>query len=60
MPLSPSHLSHELLGLPWQFLALGLVLCLIFSALGFKRLEYFVSLGYAASIAAQAIVFPFL
>ena len=60
MPLSPSHLPHELLGLPWQFLVLGLALCLIFSALGFKRVEYFVSLGYAASVAAQAIAFPFL
>ena len=60
MPLSPSHFSHELLGLPWQFLVLGLALCLIFSALGFKRVEYFVSLGYAASIAAQAVAFPFL
>ena len=60
MPLSPSLLSHQLLGLPWQFLVLGLALCLIFSALGFKRVEYFVSLGYAASVAAQAIVFPIL
>jgi len=60
MPLSPSHLPHELLGLPWQFLVLGLALCLICSALGFKRVEYFVSLGYAASVAAQAIAFPFL
>jgi len=46
--------------LPWQFLVLGLALCLIFSALGFRRVEYFVSLGYAASIAAQAVAFPFL
>ena len=43
-----------------QFLVLGLALCLIFSALGFKRVEYFVSLGYAASVTAQAIAFPFL
>lgn len=60
MPLSPSELPHQLLGLPWQFLVLGLALCLIFSALGFRRVEYFVSLGYAASIAAQAVAFPFL
>jgi len=60
MPLSPSELPHQLLGLPWQFLVLGLALCLISSALGFKRVEYFVSLGYAASIAAQAIAFSFL
>jgi len=58
MPLSPSLLSHQLLGLPWQFLVLGLALCLIFSALGFKRVEYFVSLGYAASVAAQGDCFP--
>jgi hypothetical protein len=30
----------------------------VLSALGFKRVVYFVSLGYAASIAAQAIVLP--
>jgi steroid 5-alpha reductase family enzyme len=60
MPFSASHLSHELLGLPWQFLVLGLALCLTFSALGFKRVEYFVSLGYAASVAAQSIAFSFL
>jgi steroid 5-alpha reductase family enzyme len=30
------------------------------SALGFKRVEYFVSLGFAASIAAQAFVMPLL
>jgi hypothetical protein len=30
------------------------------SALGFKRVEYFVSLGYAASIAGQAILLPLL
>jgi steroid 5-alpha reductase family enzyme len=60
MPFSPFHLTHELLGVPWQFLVLGLVVCLVFSALGFKRVEYFVSLGYAASVAAQAIAFLFL
>jgi hypothetical protein len=48
MPLSPSDLSHQFPGLPWQFLAVGLALCLTFSALGFRRVEYFVSLGYAA------------
>jgi len=53
-------MSPELIGVPWQFLALGLTLCLLLSALGFKRVDYFVSLGYAASIAAQAVVMPFL
>jgi len=48
------------LGLPWQFPALGLGYCLTVSALGFKRVEYFVSLGYAASIAGQAILLPLL
>lgn len=47
-------------GLPWQYLAMGLVLCLALSALGFRRVVYFVSLGYAASIAAQAIVMALL
>jgi len=60
MPLSPFHLSFQLLGLPLQFMVFGLALCLLFSALGFRRVEYFVSLGYAASVAAQAIAFPLL
>jgi steroid 5-alpha reductase family enzyme len=55
-----TYVSHELIGLPWQYLVLGLALCLMLSALGFKRVVYFVSLGYAASIVAQAIVFPLL
>jgi steroid 5-alpha reductase family enzyme len=46
--------------LPCQFLLIGLALCLTFSALGFKRVQYFVSLGYAASVAAQAVVFLIL
>jgi steroid 5-alpha reductase family enzyme len=53
-------MPHEFLGLPWQFPLLALGLCLIVSALGFKRTEYFVSLGYAASIAGQGILFPLL
>ena len=53
-------LASEFLGLPWQHLALSLVLCLVVSTPGFKRVTYFVSLGYAASIAAQAIVMPLL
>lgn len=52
--------AYQLLGLPWQYLALSLALCLALAALGFKRVEYFVSLGYAASIAAQSIVLPLL
>jgi len=60
MPLSLSNSPHHFLGLPWQFLVLGLILCLLASALGFKRVEYFVSLGYAASVATQAITFLIL
>ena len=52
--------SAAFAGLPLHYLALCLVLCLILSALGFKRVEYFVSLGYAGSIAAQAIIMPLL
>lgn len=49
-----------LLDLPFFHLALGFVLSLAISALGFRRVDYFVSLGYAFSIAAQAIVFAVL
>ena len=56
----PFPLAPALIGLPWPLLALGLAICLGLSALGFKRVEYFVSLGYAASIAAQAVVIPLL
>ncbi|WP_294533977.1 DUF1295 domain-containing protein [uncultured Rhodoblastus sp.] len=50
--------STGLLALPWQYPVLCLALCLLLSAVGFKRVEYFVSLGYAASIAAQAVALP--
>jgi hypothetical protein len=53
-------MSPELIGLPWPLLGLGLAISLVLSALGFKRVEYFVSLGSAASIAAQAVVMPLL
>jgi len=52
--------AGELIGMPWQYFGLSLALCLLLSASGFKRVEYFVSLGYAASIAAQSIVMPLL
>jgi len=55
------HLFSDLVGepaiFPWRQLSLALAICLSFSALGFRRVEYFVSLGYASSIAAQALVF---
>jgi steroid 5-alpha reductase family enzyme len=49
-----------LLDLPWTHLGLAFLLSLAISALGFRRIDYFVSLGYAFSIAVQAIVFGFL
>jgi len=52
--------SPAFIGLPWQYLVLSLALSLVLSALGFKKVVYFVSLGYAASIAAQAIIMPLL
>jgi steroid 5-alpha reductase family enzyme len=41
----------------WLDLAIALSLCLACSTLGFWRVVYFVSLSYALSIAAQALVF---
>ncbi len=55
-----SDISPGFIGIQWPYLALSLALCLALSALGFKRVVYFVSLSYAASIAAQAIVLPLL
>lgn len=46
--------------LPWLHLGLAFALCLAISALGFRRIDWFVSLGYAFSIAAQAVVFGIL
>ncbi len=43
--------------LPWDELALALVLCLAVSALGFVRVDWFISIGYGFSIAAQAVLF---
>ena len=51
-------MSPELVGQAWRLLGLGLAICLMASARGFKRVEYFISLGYAASIPAQAVVLP--
>jgi hypothetical protein len=50
--------APDLIGLLWQLNDLGLGICLMLSALGFERVEYFVSLGYAASIAAQPVIMP--
>ena len=59
MPSIPD-IAPRLIDFPWHYLALGIALCLVVSALGFRRVVYFVSLGYAASIAVQAIVIPLL
>jgi steroid 5-alpha reductase family enzyme len=47
-------------GMPWPDLGLGLVLCLVVSALGFLRVDWFISIGYGASIAALAVLFAVL
>lgn len=46
--------------IPWAYLGLAFAMSLAISAMGFRRVDYFVSLGYAFSIVAQALVFPFL
>lgn len=42
---------------PLTLLAIALALCLAISALGFRRVDWFISIGYGFSIAAQAVVF---
>jgi steroid 5-alpha reductase family enzyme len=44
-------------GVPWPVLGIALLLCLIISALGFRRVDWFISLGYGYSIAAQTALF---
>ncbi len=39
---------------------MAFALCLAISGLGFRRVDYFVSIGYAFSIAAQAVLLPLL
>ncbi len=45
---------------PLAFMALNLVLALVVSAVGFTRVVYFVSIGYAFSIVAMSLVDPAL
>jgi steroid 5-alpha reductase family enzyme len=45
---------------PWVEVALAFAVCLSVSAAGFRRVYYFVSLCYAGSIAAQAMVLALL
>lgn len=46
--------------IPWPQLAIAFALCLAISALGFRRVDWFISLGYGFSIAAQAVLFGLL
>ena len=46
--------------LPWLALGIAWLLCLAISALGFRRVDWFISIGYGLSIAAQAVVFSVL
>ena len=43
--------------IPFALLAISFALCLLVSALGFRRVDWFISLGYGFSIAAQAVLF---
>lgn len=45
---------------PLPALLVALAITIAISALGFRRVDWFVSIGYGFSIAAQAIVFPLL
>lgn len=44
----------------WEYLGLHFALALLISSAGFLRVYYFVSLGYAFSIAAMALLTPWL
>ncbi|MEO6014619.1 MAG: DUF1295 domain-containing protein [Devosia sp.] len=46
--------------MPWAHLGIAFALCLAISALGFRRVDWFISLGYGFSIAAQAVLFALL
>ena len=48
-------LTTQLASMPWGMLAVLFVLALIFSAVGFYRVVYFISIGYAFSIVAMAV-----
>ena len=43
--------------LPFASLGVAFVLCLLISSLGFRRVDWFISLGYGFSIAGQAVLF---
>ena len=50
----------DLANYPLPALSLALGMTLVISALGFRRVDWFVSIGYGFSIAVQAVVFPLL
>lgn len=47
-------------GLPWQALGALMAIALVVSALGFWRVVYFISVGYAFSIVAMAVALALL
>ncbi|MCU0503964.1 MAG: DUF1295 domain-containing protein [Anaerolineae bacterium] len=47
--------TTQLASMPWGMLALLFVLALLFSAVGFYRVVYFISIGYAFSIVGMAV-----
>ncbi len=42
-------------GMPWQMLGLLMAIALVVSSIGFYRMVYFISIGYAFSIAAMVV-----
>ena len=46
--------------LPWGVLGLSFALCLVVSALGFRRTDWFISIGYGFSVVAQAALLALL
>ena len=56
----PFSTAPSLIDLPWSILGMGLGVCLVLTAVGFRRVEYFVSLGYAASVAGLALLLPLI
>lgn len=45
---------------PWPGLFTALIIALVVSTLGFRRADWFISVSYGLSIAAQAVIFPLL
>lgn len=45
---------------PWPGMLAALIIALVVSTLGFRRTDWFISVGYGLSIAVQAAIFPLL